>query len=62
MTANIDENLCMGCGLCAEVCPEVFLRNGETAIVGDSPFSPRSKADCRDMKEQCPTKAISIAE
>jgi len=62
MTANIDDNLCMGCGLCAEICPEVFWLAGETAIVGDSPFSQRSKADCRDVKEQCPTKAISLSE
>ncbi len=61
MTASIDENLCMGCGLCAEICPEVFLLNGETATVGDHPFSAQSKEDCRDVKEQCPVNAISIS-
>ena len=62
MTANIDETLCMGRGLCAEICPEVFLMDGETAIVGDAPFSPQSKADCRDVKEHCPVNAISLSE
>ena len=24
MKANVDQNLCSGCGLCEQVCPEVF--------------------------------------
>jgi ferredoxin len=53
MTVSIVPSLCMGCGLCAEMCTEVFLMDGEIAIVGASPFSLQSKSDCRNVKALC---------
>jgi ferredoxin len=32
MKATVDKNLCMGCGLCADLCPEVFEFDGSKAI------------------------------
>ena len=33
MRVTVDEETCIGCGLCAETCPEVFEMNDEKARV-----------------------------
>jgi len=33
MRATVDEETCIGCGLCAETCPEVFEMNDEKVRV-----------------------------
>ena len=33
MKAVIDDEICTGCGLCAETCPEVFELSNDTATV-----------------------------
>jgi len=62
MKVTIDANLCVGCGLCTEMCPDVFKMEGDKAVVLREPTTPRAEADCRDAKEQCPVFAITIAE
>ena len=62
MTVTIDASLCVGCGLCTEMCPDVFKMEGDKAVVLREPTTPRAEADCRDAKEQCPVFAITIAE
>jgi ferredoxin len=54
----IDQALCSGCGLCIELCPEVFaLSEDGKAIV--------AKQECgscslEDIVDQCPMEAIDI--
>jgi ferredoxin len=62
MKVTIDANLCVGCGLCTEMCPDVFKMEGDKAVVLREPTTSRAIADCRDAKEQCPVFAITIAE
>ena len=35
MKATVDQAACIGCGLCANDCPEVFEMNADKAIVKD---------------------------
>jgi ferredoxin len=58
MPAKVDENLCSGCGLCEETCPEVFQLddNGISRVIGDC-----EDADCcEEAAENCPEGAITI--
>lgn len=62
MKAHVDANLCVGCGLCVEICPSVFKMDGAIAVVHDSPRTPQAETDCVDAKEQCPVCAISVSD
>ncbi|MGL4362638.1 MAG: ferredoxin [Cellulosilyticaceae bacterium] len=61
MKAVVDQNICIGCGLCASTCPEVFSMNDEglsVAILADIPEDEESAAD--DAADSCPVGAISV--
>ena len=60
MKAVIDDEICTGCGLCAETCPEVFELSNDTAtVIGDQ--VPEDIMDtCRQATEECPVEAITI--
>lgn len=59
MKANVDIELCIGCGLCEENCPEVFKLddNGISQVIGDC----EENIDCcQEATDNCPTEAITI--
>jgi ferredoxin len=63
MKATVDEDICLGCGVCAIVCPEVFVMgdNGK-AQVKATPTPPEAESTCRDAADQCPVTAITIED
>jgi ferredoxin len=61
MKAVVDRDLCIGCRLCEDTCPEVF-RIGDDGIayVIDPAPAPELYADVQACVELCPVEAISI--
>ena len=62
MKATVDKDLCLGCGVCVEVCPEVFEMKDDKAEVKVNPVPTPAEKDCRDAAEQCPVEAIKIED
>jgi ferredoxin len=56
--ASVDKDLCVGCGLCPQVCPDVFeMQDDGTAGVIDG--ADVTVACVQDAVDQCPVSAIT---
>lgn len=60
MKAKVDENLCTGCGLCADTCPEVFEMGDATANVKLETIPTDLEDTTREAAENCPVEAITL--
>jgi len=57
---KVDENACVGCGLCVNVCEAVFELDGN----GIAKVKAHECSDCdlHDLASQCPVNAILIED
>ena len=62
MRAIVDADTCVGCGLCADTCPEVFEMTDDVARLIASTVPEGAEDTCRESAENCPVEAISIEE
>ncbi|RPJ11938.1 MAG: ferredoxin [Deltaproteobacteria bacterium] len=62
MRAIVDEENCIGCGLCAETCPEVFELADEKVKTKMDEVPDEFAETCREAAEDCPVEAIQIEE
>ena len=63
MKAVVDPNLCFGCGVCADACPEVFeMGDDDKAHVKVALVPPELESSCREAADQCPAQAIKVTE
>ena len=63
MKAIVDRDTCIACGLCEEICPEVFEPDDEDiAVVKEDPVPAEVEDTCRQAVEECPVEAISLEE
>ncbi|MGQ9609011.1 MAG: ferredoxin [bacterium] len=62
MKVKVDRDLCTGCELCVDTCPDLFeiyedLARAKVNVV------PEDQEDCaREAADGCPVEAISIEE
>ncbi len=61
MEAYINEN-CIYCGLCVDLCPEIFQLGEERAEVTVDEIPLQLEDRCREAAEECPTDAIKVKE
>jgi len=60
MKAKVDPDLCVGCGLCVQTCPEVFRLEEDKAVVYVIPVPKDAEKRCPQAADECPTTAIII--
>lgn len=60
MKAKVDRSGCIGCGLCAEICPEVFRMadDGLSEVCGEA--SGDNGAAAAEAAEVCPVSVIAL--
>jgi len=62
MKVVVDENLCTGCGLCVDVCPEVFEMPEALSIVKAVAITGDLEEKVKEAAESCPVEAIIVEE
>jgi len=62
MKAAVDQETCVGCGLCADTCPTVFNMDGDIVNVLVDEVPADAEMECKDAADLCPVEAISIEE
>jgi ferredoxin len=60
MKASIDPDLCSGCELCVQTCPEVFEMQGDVAVVKVDPIPDELQASAQEATDDCPVEAIKM--
>ncbi len=59
MKFKVDQELCIGCGACEGVCPEVFeMRDDDKAYVIKDPVPAELEDNALESEESCPVEAI----
>jgi ferredoxin len=63
MKALINKDLCIGCGLCEQSCPEVFEMAADgLAVIRVDSVPPGQEDACREAAANCPVDAIAVKE
>lgn len=63
MKLKVDQDICIGCGACQAICPDVFeIDDSGLATTIVSEVSEELLEDATDAKEGCPVNAIGEVE
>ena len=61
MKVRVDEDLCVGCGLCVNTCPDIFVMKDDKAFAKVSVVPAGSEDIAKQAKDECPVEAIIIS-
>lgn len=62
MKAFVDKDTCIGCGLCADTCSEIFqMEDDGKAEAADVEISDELSDCVKDAEDGCPVDAITIS-
>ena len=59
MRAKVHKDECIGCGMCVNICPEVFSMGEDEKAFVIKDTSPETEQGVADAMENCPVAAIS---
>lgn len=60
MRVRVDPDICIGCTLCTQICPEVFRMQEDKAIAHVDVVPAAVEGTCREAVDACPVTAIFI--
>ncbi|MGF7017879.1 ferredoxin [Lachnospiraceae bacterium PF1-21] len=60
MNAVIDRDNCIGCGLCAATCPDVFRMADDGLAEAYAPVTPETETSAQEAANDCPVNVIHI--
>ncbi len=61
MKAVVDPDACIGCGLCAQVAPDVYEMQGDKAVAKTDDIPEDKADDAKNGADQCPVNAITVS-
>lgn len=59
MTFTVDKDLCIGCGICADLCPEVFEMQDDVSTVIKDPVDKAYQPKALAAEDACPVHCIN---
>lgn len=63
MKAKVNKDICIGCGACQAIVPDVFeLEDDGLAVCKVETVEEEQKDEVIDAAESCPTSAIKVEE
>ncbi len=62
MKVKIDTSRCVGCGLCAETLPQLFVMGAFHAQVRRRTLTPQEEPLVAQIAEDCPSRSILFEE
>lgn len=62
MKVHVNQEACIGCSLCVEVCPKVFRMEAAKAVAFVAEPLAELHPLCRKACEECPVQAIELEE
>ncbi len=60
MIVKVDADICIGCGLCVNMAPEVFQMEEDKAVVVSDVVAEGQEEVAKKMAEDCPVNAINV--
>ncbi len=62
MKVKVDADLCTGCELCIDTCPEVFEMKDDVSVTKMEDVPEDMENDVKEAAEDCPVEAIIVEE
>ena len=62
MKATVDQYLCIGCGVCVGLCPQVFCMGADGKSGAYRPVTEETLSPVQEAMDSCPVTAISWLE
>lgn len=61
MKVKVDQNMCIGCGLCINIAPDVFSMNDDNkAQAKDDEITEKDQPLAEEAANSCPVSAIKL--
>ena len=60
MKAKVDPDICIGCALCTQTCPQIFRMEADKALASTMIVPKDLESLCKQAAEECPVNAITI--